>query len=88
MKLKAVHEVYYAGRTRHVGEEFETLDHVHAMILIHQGRAVQAPNVHEKPKPELKPAEMQTASVTAEDDSDAKPNKRGRYLRRDMRPEK
>lgn len=63
MRVRAIEEVFYGGRDRIIGEEFETEDDLHAKVLEIAGKIM---------------------IVTEE----AKPEKRGRYKRRDLRAEK
>lgn len=83
--LKAKHEFFYGGKTHKAGDTFEAVD-PDANILVVTGKAEDVTAGQKKPAaPEPKPAPKLEAKVeTAEETSTAEPNKRRRYLRRDM----
>ena len=45
IRVKALMTVFYDGRDRETGEEFETLDDMHAKVLMMSGRVVKVDEV-------------------------------------------
>lgn len=74
MRVRATQTVFYNGQDRHTGEEFETLNDLHAKVLMVSGRVVKADS-----EPQL---------ATSVPEIPETPEKRSRYKRRDMRAEK
>jgi hypothetical protein len=87
MRLVATKEVYYASKTRKVGDEFEATDQ-DARILVGLEKAELKKTIIPR---KMEPAEIQsikedyaTSAVKAEGSSEPR---RGRYKRRDMKAE-
>jgi hypothetical protein len=45
MRVKALEKVFYNGRDREIGEEFDTLDDLHGRVLMVSGRVIESPPV-------------------------------------------
>jgi len=84
--LKATHEFFYGGKTHKAGDEFEAVD-PDANILVVTGKAEEvfkaaAPKRQAAPEPA--PKLEAKVELPVADPKDGAPQKKRRYLRRDM----
>ena len=77
MRLIAIEEFDYNGKRYKPGDEFESLNQLHGQVLVQQRRADEKSKKH-----------LETRAMQAKEPEPDKPhNRKGRYMRRDMRPE-
>lgn len=76
MRLIATQQFHYNGKQRNIGDEFDAPP-LHGKIFIENGRATDI----------LEKSKLQTTAIKAEEPQKEKPipNRRKRYMRRDMR---
>lgn len=65
MRVKALQQVFYDGRDREIGEEFETLDDMHAKVLMIAGR-VETVTMQPQPEKQEKRRRYKTRDMRAE----------------------
>ena len=90
MRLIALEEITYDGKTNKPGDPFDASDH-DGDLLIKVGKAKEKYSGVVNPfldKDFVDPQKLQTTAIKAEKEKDDKPhNPRARYKRRDMRAE-